>query len=676
MRINIILPYSEAGKYYEKWASEENYIDFQLEKDRAERCTVSFAATELASYLEMMGNEVCVSDEKQDCLNISIKCLDGVGEEFDILYNGTDIEIVGCGRRGSLYGVYELLEIQGVRWYSPEVEFVPQNGEFVYPKSRHYKYDLPDGRGFHFEDLQNESKSVLLWMARNRMNTHACHSHSKAFQEKLGMIFDTGGHIFEKILNPNNIADDGRYYIDAHKDWYGKRDVEITAANAIDVQFCVSNGELLDYISESVIDKIKTDWENEDCICIDGFDTWGKSCSCEKCRALGNGSDMTLKLMSHIRARINEATARGELREGIKLSFCVYEGTNTMLPPENPVPQNLIDAGDYAQFSPIRRCYAHDFNELCERNSKYAYNDHFIGWLKTGMKISFLEYYNVSRFEDLPIIFTKRIINDVRYYIKSGVAKLLYMHVFLKDWGVRALNHYLLANMSRDCRCDADALVKEYFKNVYGKYADAAEEIYAKIEKATELCASWRAWTGGSVLTALQRWDGKRPEAPLDCDGHLKGKTAECGYESVRLLEESLEGLRAIRERALGDISAEALSDIENAINPIEMLKKKNKVKFFDKLNDDIRGVKYGIDVFKLTALFADYYDSLLENRDDSEALFAKIKLLAEEMSEYTFSVCFRAYEPDFDVRDALKRSQLKDLYYRCIALYNKNYQK
>ena len=162
MNINIVLPYSEAGKYYEKWAVEENYIDFAREYDRAAKCTVCFAASEIAYYLEKLGHEVTVSDKRQKCTNIVIAHPEGVGEEFDLIYDGTDIEIKSCGRRGILYGAYELLEIQGIRWYSPDFDFVPQNCEFIYPETRHYKYDMPDGRGFHFEDLQNESKSFSI----------------------------------------------------------------------------------------------------------------------------------------------------------------------------------------------------------------------------------------------------------------------------------------------------------------------------------------------------------------------------------------------------------------------------------------------------------------------------------------------------------------------------------
>ena len=46
MKINVVLPYTESGKYYERWAVEEDSIDFGSEKEKADRCTVSFAALE------------------------------------------------------------------------------------------------------------------------------------------------------------------------------------------------------------------------------------------------------------------------------------------------------------------------------------------------------------------------------------------------------------------------------------------------------------------------------------------------------------------------------------------------------------------------------------------------------------------------------------------------------
>ena len=666
MKINVLLPYPNAEKYYEKWATEEEKIDFLTDAQRAERCTVSFAASELVSYLERLGHTAFVSDAAMpDAVNVSIRTLGKESEEFDIVKADNGIEIIGEGRCGALYGAYELLEAQGVRWYSPELDFVPSGREFVYPEFRHYKYALKEGRGFHFEDLQNESKKLVLWMARNRMNTHASFPHLRSFEQKVGMVFAGGGHIFEKILAPTNIAEDGRPFLDSHRDWYGKRESgEITVANALKTQFCVSNKELSDYLSSVVIERMNNEWKNEDIVSLDGFDTWGKTCNCDACRRLGNGSDVMLKFISDVRKNMDEAISRGELRKNVRLSFCAYDGTSTLLPPENPVPENLIRAGDYVLYCPIMRCYEHDFEYPCDRNREY--NECFIGWIKTGMNVAFLEYYNVSRFEDLPLVFTKRIINDTRYYIKSGLKALVYMHAYAKEWGVRALNNYIYAAVSRDPDCDAEALVNEYYGNVYGKYADRARKIYEKIENASALSASFRAWNFHAALTAFQEWDGMS-KTELDIDTHIGGKMVEYAKRDAELFREALSEMREIRRAELSKIAPEAFAVTQSAVNPQELEKMKSGAAFLDKLNEDIRGLKYGADVYRLTYLFTEYYDAVM-NDNSTDEIFSEISRLADDMCEYTYSVVFNSYNPEFEVRDALRRSQFKTLYYRIVA--------
>jgi len=671
MDINVVLPYSEADKYYKKWAYSENGIDFENENEEAMRCTVSFSCDELCRYLEKLGHNVSVSQKSKECVNIIFEITDNNSEDFEFVCENKNIVLKGYGRRGILYGVYEILEIQGIRWYSPSFEYVPADSQFVFPKNKYYSYEMKKGRGFHFEDLQNESESFVLWMARNRLNLHACHAHLKKMQEKLCMQFETGGHIFEKILNPMNIEADGKYYIDTHRDWYGKRDEKLTSENAIRVQFCVSNDELLDKLSDIVIKKLNTDWKNEEMISLDGFDTWGKSCNCEKCRKLGNGSDQNLKFISHIRNRMNEEIKKGKLRKNVKLSFCIYEGTNTMEPPENLVPENLIKAGDRGLFCPILRCYKHYIEEDCSRNSYYEKCLH--GWIKTGLDISVNEYYNVSKYEDLPVLYTDKIVHDIRHYIKSGAKSIMYMHLFIKEWGVRALNHYLMAVVSRNPDCDEKELIKKYFSDMYGIYSEEAEKIYIKIEKATEYIASWRAWNSGSVLTYLMCWDGHKPKNPIECDDHLKNTVVEEGYKTVLLLEETLGKMKEIKKKVLQNLSYDDFLVTAAALNPVEASKRLSGSQLLDKLNEDIRGIKYGLDVFYLMTLMVDYYNALYEDDNKkSDELYEKIYELGDKMCEYTYSVVFNSYSPEFELRDALKRTQLKQLYYRIVSLHNK----
>ncbi len=674
MKINIVLPYDEADKYYKRWAYEENLIDFENNKENAVRCTLSFSCDELCTYLKKIGHNVSVSNDKKDGLNIIFEYFedkDKNPEDFEILVEKDNIILKGYTRRGVLYSAYELLEIQGIRWYSPEFEYIPSGIDFVFPKNKYYSYEMKKGRGFHFEDLQNESESFILWMARNRLNLHACHAHCKKMQEKLCMQFETGGHIFEKILNPLNIEVDGKYYIDTHREWYGKREGELTCENATSVQFCVSNKELLDRLSETVIKKLNTDWKNEEMISLDGFDTWGKSCNCEKCRKLGNGSDQNLKFMSHIREKMNEEIKKGNLRKNVKLSFCIYEGTNTMEPPQNPVPKNLIDAGDRGLFCPILRCYKHYINEECSRNSYYEKCLH--GWIKTGLHIGINEYYNVSKFEDLPVLYSDKIVHDIRHYIKSGATSIMYMHLFIKEWGVRALNHYLMAVVSRNPDCNEKALIKKYFSDMYGIYAEDVKEVYREIEKATEYISSWRAWFNGSVLSYLMDWDGKKPQKPICCDDHLKGRESDEGYKTVALLEDSLLKIKEIKKKELENLSYENFAVTTAALNPVEASKRLLGSQLLNKLNEDIRGIKYGLDTFKLMTFMVDYYNALYsDDNKNADELFEKIYELGDKMCEYTYSVVFSSYSPEFWLRDALKRTQLKQLYYRIIALHYK----
>lgn len=55
-------------------------------------------------------------------------------------------------------------------------------------------------------------------------------------------------------------------------------------------------------------------------------------------------------------------------------------------------------------------------------------------------------------------------------------------------------------------------------------------------------------------------------------------------------------------------------------------------------------------------------------NDNSTEEIFFEISSLAKNMSEYTYSVVFNSYNPEFEVRDALRRSQFNMLYYRIVA--------
>ena len=110
-----------------------------------------------------------------------------------------------------------------------------------------------------------------------------------------------------------------------------------------------------------------------------------------------------LHMASHFRSFLDRARAAGRLDHDVKMALIAYEGTSTLAPPERPIPQNLLDAGDYLIYAPIVRCYAHGFDDPgCSYNRAYA--SALSGWnqIRPHLPVMVLEYYNVSKFEDLP----------------------------------------------------------------------------------------------------------------------------------------------------------------------------------------------------------------------------------------------------------------------------------
>ena len=221
MKINIVLPYKNAETQYKIWANEEEIIDFRKEKERAARCSICFAAAELEQYLQKIGFQVSVSDKYSDTYNVVLQVAeklekDVTGQEFSFRIFEDTLIIEGTGRVGVLYGVYELLKAQGIYWLNPWEEVLPKNLErLVLPEVKNYKPSFDMGRGFEFEGPLKESKLLWLWMARNKLNLSTYRSQTAKFQKKLGMIFKQGGHIFERILNPDNVLASGKTICEA-----------------------------------------------------------------------------------------------------------------------------------------------------------------------------------------------------------------------------------------------------------------------------------------------------------------------------------------------------------------------------------------------------------------------------------------------------------------------------
>ncbi|MBR4058479.1 MAG: DUF4838 domain-containing protein [Lachnospiraceae bacterium] len=677
MRVNIVIPYQNASTQYKIWANEEDDINFRKEKEWATRCTICFAAVELETYLRKIGFQTSVSEENQDAsYNVELRLATDIstddrigkvtGEEFSFYSSEQGLIIEGIGRVGVLYGVYELLKAQGICWLNPWEEVLPEpHGQLMLPEKKHYKPAFPLGRGFCQEGALKESKLLWLWMARNKMNLSSYHAQTAKFQQKLGMIFQQGGHIFEKILDPDNILPSGKTIWEEHPEWYGLPKNGIRKKEeAIYNQFCMSNDELLEFLSEKILQRLQKEWYHADIIHISGFDTWGNNCDCENCKKMGNGADLNLHFMSFLRSYLDKAYKSGTLGRRVTLCFDAYEGTANLEAPSREIPENLRNTRDYILYCPIIRCYEHCLDdESCDYN--HYYNKHLKGW--NGISMGINEYYNVSKFEDLPFLFTRTMPNDMRHYHNLGVKFMQYMHHPMIHWGVKNLTQVLYAELCWDTEVNVEEVLSRYFKARYGSHAEAMKKAYEIIEEAGKNCSSWRAWCQQSILSNLQNWDGGKPEKDLYRDSHLGDKAVSIGLKAVTDYKAAMEILNCELLKAEDDYIKNTSFVSGVAVNPTDTRFKAKPNVYGERIKEDLMSVIYGMDCMELLIRFIEYYEAL-QNNMKSDNVFARITELVEKMSMYYVPLKYHMFEPEVFCPDALARCQLKDLYYRCKA--------
>jgi len=104
----------------EQWAVEELQKHIE-EMSGAKLAVVAPDKAPAGQTLIVIGNKTAA----KVCPDVK---LDGLGPEgFLIQSSAGRLVIAGGEKRGTLYGVYTLLESLGVRWWSPKETFVPRN---------------------------------------------------------------------------------------------------------------------------------------------------------------------------------------------------------------------------------------------------------------------------------------------------------------------------------------------------------------------------------------------------------------------------------------------------------------------------------------------------------------------------------------------------------------------
>lgn len=446
-----------------------------------------FAASELARYLgKITGANFAVETPEKvpaEALVVGQAAVESIDPDFAKQALGEDgfmirrdrgrVLIAGATGRGTLYGVYALLEKLGCRWFAPNFdfygaaggEFIPQNsaaeaGDWntvERPDFKWRKLYVEEGWSHTGENL----KQMVDWMAKARMNVLDCpidyqhwhHTEWDNFRQALipelkkrGMLIEIGGHGYPNFLPQEK-------YFAQHPDWFGMYDGK--RSNDPRVVFSTANPEAVNTFVANVTTYLKSHPE------IDILDVWppdsARWSEAPEDVALGSPSERQMILLDHLDHELKSEFPK------LRIQFNAYEMFT--VPPVEHKP----DPGMVMEFCPIQRSfesslYASDYPE----NEEYFHN--LQAWLTGAIdpsNITVYTYITKYAWRSLPVLIPHMIVDEARRYHDMGIGGMA-TYSEPGGWATFELDHYITARALWDPGLNVRDELVDYTSKRYG----------------------------------------------------------------------------------------------------------------------------------------------------------------------------------------------------------------
>ncbi len=309
-----------------------------------------YAAGELRYYISLMCAKPCPVENTAAPDSIILEQTVGgeLGEDgFAIVPEEGCIRIKG-GKRGIIYGSYELLEMLGCRFFTPECEKVPTMCDVTLDLDREI-VQIPrlEYREHNYTDLRRSKRFAV----KSRVNG-AFHDNG----EKLGgnLPYAWYVHSFEALVPPSKYGKD-------HPEFYAMLEDGTRPQTSERFQLCLTAPGIVDAAVESARAALRSK-PRARIISISQND-WGGNCQCEKCLAMdkeeGSPAGTLLRFVNAIAERLEP--------EFPNVIFDTLAYTYSRIPPKVTRPRHNV----CVRLCTIEACFSHPF-ETCDDPNRWA----------------------------------------------------------------------------------------------------------------------------------------------------------------------------------------------------------------------------------------------------------------------------------------------------------------
>jgi hypothetical protein len=420
-----------------------------------------YAASELQGYLEKIaGAKLPIVNDAERPASHEILLgenshLQKLRSKIDFYSLGTEgfvlrtdrnrLIIAGGKPRGTLYGVYELLEDKlGVRWFTPEVESVPTTNRLTLPVLAERHLPALEYREVFWTEMMRNAD----FAARRRLNG----DHYQLTEKHGGqaVVYFPFVHSMDSLV-PRKLYSE-------HPEYFPLINGERKSGY---VQRCLSNPDVLKLAIAKVREWLKEHPEAT-IISVSQNDT-GNWCQCPECKALDDEQESPaaslIRFVNAVAADIEQDYPK------VRIDTLAYQYTRK--PPRTVRPrQNVI-----IRLCSIECCFAHPL-ATCDSQQNQRFRADILAWEPVAPKLYVWDYTsNFSHYQQ-PFPNIDVLQPNVRFFVEHGVKGLFEEGNYSPGTGeMGPLRSYLLAELLWHPDADMPKLTAEFLRGYYGPAA-------------------------------------------------------------------------------------------------------------------------------------------------------------------------------------------------------------
>jgi hypothetical protein len=447
--------------------AEDGATDYAVVVSSEASASERWAAEELVAHIKQMsGATLPVRADSADAARTDKEVLIGYGPAVDklglardeglgddgfvIKTVGSRLVIAGGRKRGTLYGVYTLLEQLGCRWWTPTESTIPALRTIAIPDMDLRQVPRLEYRDMMFAD--SFSDEARLWAVRNKVNGMAWEDAPEQYGGRYEFIGNLV-HSYNELMESS-----GMELTPAM--WALRR-----GERQVGRQPCLSNPDTLKAMTISVLRHYR---ENPDAkFVVVGQNDNSFYCECDQCAAIdaqeGSGAGQVIRFGNWVAEAVEKEVP------GAQIATAAYHWSRK--PPASIRPR----ANVRIVLCSIECDFAHPLAAGSNPENK-AFKDDIEGWSRTAPKLFIWHYCGNRDHYLMPNPDLDTLVPNIKFFADNKVVGVFVQGTHVgRATEFAQLKMWVLAKGLWNPDADGKALISEFAQGYYGPAAPAIQ---------------------------------------------------------------------------------------------------------------------------------------------------------------------------------------------------------